>query len=314
MADDETAEETPDPAPETGDGGNEESPDQDAVETPSGESAEMPVDHKEPLTPNRAAKLAGIGVLAAFLVAVIVVAALWAVDAILDDDYEFVDTIVHHNYGYYEPQDSDDAWFQYVDPSELDDDFGEHRRGRRGQLFGHDKQSDDRQLDERGDWADKDHSLSPGFSTEGHACGKLFGSGALAGPAVVVVLVDPSGWAYPERFGLDGGGRGSGGVLPNLLPFARGEGVFGGEWSEGPTVEGFLGEFGPTELGGFFGGLGPESFAELFAQEFFEDPSVLEGLFGASGLELPELQDELSLEATELDNEAPPAVEGLTPT
>ena len=277
MADDETAEETSDPAPETGDGGNEESPDQDAAEAPSGESAtqsaEMPVDHKEPLTPNRAAKLAGIGVLAAFLVAVIVVAALWAVDAILDDDYEFVDTIVDHNYEYYEPQDSDDAWFQYVDPSELDDDFGEHRRGRRGQLFGHDKQSDDRQWDERGDWADKDHSLSPGFSAEGHACGKLFGSRVRTGPVVVVVLggggLGSGGvlgdWGYAEGFGFGGGGVGPRGLLPDILPFS-------------------------------------------------DDPSTLMDFFGAFGLELPELQDELSLEATELDNEAPPAVEGLTPT
>ncbi len=258
MADDETAEETSDPAPETGDGGNEDSPDQDAAEAPSGESAEMPVDHKEPLTPNRAAKLAGIGVLAAFLVAVIVVAALWAVDAILDDDYE-----------YYEPQDSDDAWFQYVEPSALKDGDSACRPDA---LWGGDGKGPFASH-EQWIWPDKDHSDSRGFATKDGACGMPFGSRARTGPVVVVVLggagLGSGGglgdWGYAEGFGFGGGGVGPRGLLPNILPFS-------------------------------------------------DDPSTLMDFFGASGLELPELQDELSLEATELDNEAPPAVEGLTPT
>ena len=307
MADDENPEETPATVPETNDGENAEAPDQgEAVnEAPSGESAtqsvEIPVDHKEHLTPYRAAKLAGIGVLAALVVAVIVVAAVWAISAIADESHDADE--------YYERQDSDDAWFQYADPSGRDDDFDGYQRGPGRGSFGYDKQ-----WDKRWDWADKDHFAKPGSSAGGDPCERPFGFDARTGGVVVVVLGGPSGWGAAGGFGSGGRGVGAGEVLPNIVPFAQGEGFFGGEWSEGLNVEGFFGGPGPTDLGGFYGGLGAELLVpELFAQ-FFEDPSVLEGFFGVQGLEIPELYEESSLGVTELDNFAPSTVEGLAPT
>ena len=285
MADDDAPEGTPDvPADADDDGGAADV----ANPSVSPEPVEEPVDVDETLTPYRAAKMAGIVVGTVLLCAVVVVAAVWAISAIGDDD-------------------EDESWIEYVSPAALRDydyDYDEYRRGygdydeyRRGYGKGPSADAD------RWDWHRKDYFNKPDswndLRPEDDGCQMPFGFGANNRPVVIVVLpgVGPGGWGT-------GGG-------------------FGGEWPPGwyeaPTAEGFFGGFGPRELGGFYGGLGPElldpeSLAlELFAQ-LFEDPSVLEGSSDTQGIEVPELHDELSLEATELDNLAPPTVEELTPT
>lgn len=297
MADEEGTEETPDPALGTGDGDNAGTPDQDESAVEAGESAapsvDTPADHREHLTPHRAAKLAGIGVLAALLIAAVVVAAVWAVSAITDesdddDYYEYDDDDYYERRDsddddYHEGRDSDDGWLQYVEPSELADHLDGFGRGYGKGSFGHGEQ-----WGKRWDWADKDHFAKPGSSSDCDVLGRSFGFGAGSGPVVVVVLGGPGGWGYAGGFGSPGPGFGAGAVLPDLLPFAQGDSSFGG--------------------------LGPGLLAELFAPDLFDDPSVLEGLFGAGDFGASELHDESSLGVTELDNLAPSAVEEFTPT
>ena len=250
MADDDVPEGTPDIPADADDGdGAADVANPSTSPEPMEEAVEEAVDVAEPLSPYRAAKMAGIVVGAVLLCAVVVVAAVWAITAIVEED-------------------EDESWIEYVSPSALaadfDDDYDEYRRGYgKGPSASH----------EQWIWPDKHHSDSGGFATKDGACGMPCGSRARTGPVVVVVLgsggLGSGGglgdWGYAEGFGFGGGGAGSRGLLPDILPFS-------------------------------------------------DDPSLLMDFFGASGLELPELQDELSLEATELDNEAPPAVEGLTPT
>ena len=292
MADDDVPEGTPGiPADADDDGGAADVADPST----SPEPMEEAVDVEEPLTPYRAAKMAGIVVGAVLLCAVVVVAAVWAISAIGDDD-------------------EDESWIEYVSPAALRDydydyddydyyddydDYDEYRRG-----YGKGPSADA----DRWDWHRKDYFNKPDswndLWPEAGGCQLPFGFGANNRPVVIVVL---------PGVGLGGWGTGGG---------------FGGEWppgwSEAPTVEGFFGGLGPRELGGFYGGLGPELLdpelldpellaLELFAQ-LFGDLSVLEGSFDTQGIEVPELHDELSLEATELDNLAPPTVEELTPT
>lgn len=104
MADDDVPEVTPD-VPADADEGD----DGDDVGNPS--TSEEPVEEagnaKESLTPNRSAKQAGIVVGTVLACAVIVVAAVWAIVAIVDEDDE------RH-----------EDWFEYASPSVIDD---EHR-------------------------------------------------------------------------------------------------------------------------------------------------------------------------------------------
>ncbi len=317
MADDESPEETPAAAPESNDGEISEPPEQNAAFDETGESVapsvEAPVDQKEHLTPHRAAKLAGIGVLAALLVAVIVVATVWAVSAITDesdddgeheyddgyyerrdsddgyyerrdsDDYEDYERRGSDDDDYYERRGSDDGWLQCVEPSELADHLDGFWRDQPYGPFDYDQQ-----WDKRWEWAEKDYFAKPCSSSECDVWGRTFGFGAGSGPVVVVVLGGPGGWGYAGGFGSPGPGFGAGAALPDLLPFAEGD--------------------------GYFGGLGPGLLAELFALDLFDDPSVLEGLFGEWDIEVPDLPEESSLGVTELDNLAPLAVEEFTPT
>ncbi len=300
----EGTEETPDPALGTGDGDNAGTPDQDESAVEAGESAapsvDTPADHREHLTPHRAAKLAGIGVLAALLIAAVVVAAVWAVSAITDesdddDYYEYDDDYYerrdsdddddYYEYDddYYKRRDSDDDGLQYVEPSELADHLDGFGRGYGKGSFGHGEQ-----WGKRWEWAEKDYFAKPGSSSECDVWGRSFGFGGGSGPVVVVVLGGPGGWGYAGEFGSPAPGFGAGAVLPDLLPFAQGDDSFGG--------------------------LGPGLLAELFAPDLFDDPSVLEGLFGELDLAVPVPHDESGLGVTELDNLALPEVEEFTPT
>ncbi len=248
MADDDVPEGTPDIPADADDGdGAADVANPSTSPEPMEEPMEEAVDVEEPLTPYRAAKMAGIVVGTVLLCAVVVVAAVWAITAIVDED-------------------EDESWLEYVSPSALtadfDDDYDEYRRG-----YGKGPSAESN----RWDWHGKDYFTKADswndFWPEDDGCEMPFGFGANNRPVVIVVVpgVGLGDWGTGGGLGFGELGGGPRGLLPDILPFS-------------------------------------------------DDPSTLMDFFGASGLELPELQDELSLEATELDNEAPPAVEGLTPT
>ncbi len=295
MADDERPEETPAAAPESNDGGGSELPEQDAAaddalpNESAGDSAapspQTPADQS--LAPHRAAKLAGIGVIAALLVAVIVVAAVWSVSAITDDsddDYEGRDFDDDDDYErrdsdddeYHERRDSDDGWLQYMEPSEFRDHFDGRRHKHGKGPFGRSRQWDKHWDPADKECADKEYFAESGASSESGVWERSFGPGADSGPVVVVVLGGPGGWdvALPGRDNAGGSG---------------------------------------SSTTGFGSGLGAELLAELFAFDLLDDPSVLEGLFGDWDSAAPELHDDSSLDVTELDNLAPAAVEESTP-
>jgi len=320
MADEENPEETPAVASKPNDAESSERLEQDAAADETGESVappvETPVDQKEHLTPHRAAKLAGIGVLAALLVAVIVVATVWAVDAILDDDIEYVDSIVDYGYyerrgsddyyyddDYHERRDSGDGWSQYVDPPEFPDHFDGYWHGR-----GNGPSDYGEQWHKRRDWADKEHSAEPGSSSERGVPRRSCGSGPGSGPVVVVVLGGPGGWGYADGFGSGGPGLGAGAVLSDLVPFAQGKNFFDGEWTPGALSA----EPVPMDLGGYQGRLVP-GLAELFPLDLLDGLSALEGFGGAGGFGASEFHDESGLGVAEPESLSPPSKE-LTPT
>lgn len=127
-------------------------------------------------------------------------------------------------------------------------------------------------------WPSKHQFARPGFLTKGDAYGIPPGFGACEGPVVVFVVpgVGLGDWGHGSDFGFGAPGGGPQDLLPFMLPFLENEGWLGG-----------------GELPGGWG---------------------LEGFFDESNLEIPQLQGDLSLEAHELDNEALPGLEGLTPT
>ena len=177
MADEDVSEENPGAASEAegGDTGTEA----DAA-VPSGRSVEEPanqaVNGKDSLTPNRAAKIAGIVIGAVLVCAVVVVAAVWAIAAIVDDN-------------------DDEPWFEYVSPSALEDDHYdayEHGYGKRPPA------------DSSRYWPSKDHFAKPGFGTKDGACGPPFGFDGCEGPVVVLVVpgLGPRRLGQPRRFRL----------------------------------------------------------------------------------------------------------------
>ena len=260
---------------------------EEAVEEPMEEAVEEAVDVEEPLTPYRAAKMAGIVVGTVLLCAVVVVAAVWAITAIVDED-------------------EDESWFEYVSPAALtaddDDDYDEYRRG-----YGKGPSADSN----RWDWHGKDYFTKPDswndFWPEDDGCEMPFGFGANNRPVVIVVVpgVGLGAWGAGGGSGFDELGGGPRGLLPDIAPFFERESWFGGE--EWPGEWGFE---------GFFEGFGSEALGE----GFFGDPAdLMKDFFDASNLEDPEWPSELSLEVTELDNteshnEAPQVLESSVPT
>lgn len=248
MADDDVPEGTPD-VPDDADGAAD-------VENPS--TSEEPVQEAvnvdDPLTPYRAAKMAGIVVGAVLLCAVVVVAAVWAITAIVDED-------------------DDESWFEYVSPSALDDYDG-YRRG-----YGKGPSADAN----RWDWHGKDYFTKPDSWNDfwpNDGCEMPFGFGANSSPVVIVVVpgVGLGGWGTGGGFGFDGFGGGPRGLSPDIAPFFGGEGWFGAqEWP---------GEWG---FDGFFEGLGPE----VLGEGFFDESSIEDSeLHGESSLEITELDNE----------------------
>jgi len=88
----------------------------------------------------------------------------------------------------------------------------------------------------------------------------------------------------------------------------------------GPGLAGLLNELfaqddgSMDELNPELAGLLNELLDEMFAQGLFDDPSVLEELFGTGGLLSPDPPDETSLDGTEPDTPASAALEESAPT
>ncbi len=256
----------------------------------SATSAEPPKElaDKDRSTPRSAAKLAGIVVGAVLLCAAVVVAAVWVIDEVVDED--------------------DESWLEYVPSSALAEDYGlygegprsyydddghhdeyykdDHRRG-----YGKGRSADD----DRPKWHDKDRFTEPDFWSRswrrGDGCRMPFGVGANVGPVVVLVVpgLGLGNWGTDGAFGWGGLGGGPRGLPPDMAPFLE-----QGDWS---GTEQWPGEWGSEgSLGGSFvpGELG---------EEFYFDPEgLLKELFEGANHQVPEPLDETGLEATESDN------------
>lgn len=172
---------------------------------------------KEQLTPYRATKIAGIVVGTVLLCAAVVVAAVWVISEVVDeDDRYFVRPLLLNDY--------DD--YYYDEGRSADDD--------RPKWYGEDR------FTEPDPW-------SRSWRRDG-GCEMPFGFGANVGP--VVVLVVPG-----LGLGLGGLGGEPQGVPPDLAPFLEQEGWFGAEqWPGEWGLEGFFGGFAPEALGEEFSG------------------------------------------------------------
>ena len=266
------------------------------------EPAQKNDDGNDPLTPHRAAKVAGIVAAAVLVCAAVVVAAVWAVSAIVDED-------------------DDDPRPERASPAALTGDYyddgnddgsegDDHRRGHKGR----------RTDDDRWEWHRKERFSDPdswsGPQCDDAAC-KVPGFGAHRGPIVVLVVpgIGSGLWGADGGFGFGELGGSLPGLLPEALPFLEREGRFGEQrwprepWFGGQQWPGFGEQWpGESEFEGFFGGIAPESLGE----GFLEDPeSLLEGLLEGMNLEVPELNES---DNTAYHDEAPRAAENLLST